>query len=79
MDMQQLHSQVLPSLNADGGLIEKFKKDPMATVQGLLGDLNLNTDSLEAIVKGVTAKLDIDDTVKDAKGLLGKITSLFGK
>ena len=79
MDIQKLITQVLSSLNADGGLLEKFKKDPMGTVKSLLSDLNLNTDSLEAIVKGVTAKLDIDDTVKDAKGILGKLSSLFGK
>lgn len=79
MDIQKLISQVLSSLNADSSLVEKFKKDPMATVQSLLSNLNLETDTLQAIVSGVTSKLNLDDGIKEAKGIFSKIASLFGK
>ena len=79
MDIQKLISQVLSSLTTDSGLLEKFKKNPLETVQGLLGSLNLNKETLETIISGVTAKLNLDDTLKDAKGMLDSLGGLFGK
>ncbi len=79
MDLQKLISDVLEKLNLDKNLIEKFQKDPMSVVQSLLGGIDLDSDQLKAIIEGVTAKLNLDDVLKEGGGILDKIKSFFGK
>ena len=79
MDVQKLIKEVLDKLNVDSAVLAKFQKDPMGTVKSILNTLNLDENTLKAIVEGVTAKLNIEGGVKEATGLLGKIKSLFGK
>ena len=64
----------------DASLLEKFKKDPLETVKGLLATLNLNLDmdQINAVVEGLKTKLNIEDIVKEGGGLLDKIKSFFG-
>ena len=70
----------------DKGLMDKFRKDPVATVEKLLG-IDLPNDQLEKLVDGVKAKIkleqledkfdDLDDKLEDK--LSGALGGLFGK
>ena len=80
MDIQKIISDLLEKFNVDASLLEKFKKDPLETVKGLLATLNLNLDmdQINAVVEGLKTKLNIEDIVKEGGGLLDKIKSFFG-
>lgn len=79
MDLQKLIKEVLDKLNLDAGVLAKFQKDPMGTVKTILNTLNLDENTLKAIVEGVTAKLQVEGGVKEAAGLLDKVKGFFGK
>ncbi len=79
MDLQKLISDVLEKLNLDKNLVAKFQKDPMSVVKSLLSGIDLDNDQLKAIIEGVTAKLNLDDVLKEGGGILDKIKSFFGK
>ena len=80
MDIQKIISELIPKLTGNKDLIAQFTKDPLAAIKDLLG-IDLDKDQLDEVVKGVTEKLgsDVGDVVKEGKGLLDKIKSLFGK
>ena len=80
MDIQKIISELIPKLTGNKDLIAQFTKDPLGAIKELLG-IDLDKDQLDAVVKGVTEKLggDVGDVVKESKGLLDKIKSLFGK
>ncbi len=79
MDLQKLIKEVLDKLNLDAGVLAKFQKDPIGTVKTILNTLNLDENTLKAIVEGVTAKLQVEGGVKEAAGLLDKVKGFFGK
>ncbi len=78
MDLQKLIAEVLEKLNGDNSILAQFRKDPMATVKNLLASVNLDAEQLKAIVEGVTAKLNLEDTAKQAQGLFARIKRFFG-
>ena len=80
MDIQKIISELVPKLTGNKDLIGKFTSDPLGAIKELLG-IDLDKDQLDAVVKGVTEKLgsNVGDVVKEGKGLLDKIKSLFGK
>ena len=78
MDIQKLVEEVLQKLNLDKSLVEKFKKDPIGTVKGLLASVNLNTEQLNAIVEAGKGKLNLEDAAGQATGFLAKLKRLFG-
>ena len=45
MDLQKIINDLLEKFNVDTALVEKFKKDPTATVKGLLDGLGINLDA----------------------------------
>lgn len=71
MDIKAKIAELVDKLKADSGLVEKFQKDPVATVKELTG-LDLPGDQLEKIVDGVKAKLSVDKLGGALGGLLGK-------
>ncbi len=79
MDLQKIIGDLLQKLTGNNSLIEKFKKDPIATVKGLLGSINLDDSQLKTVVEGVTSKLNLDDAVKKGGGILAWIKGIFGK
>ena len=79
MDLQKLITDLLGQLNGNAGLVEKFRKDPMGTVQSLLKELNLSVDDLKKIVDGVSAKLKLDDVASTAQNVMGLVNGLLGK
>ena len=78
MDIQKIISDVLAKLQGDDGLLAKFKAEPVKTIEGLIG-IDLPDEQIDAVVKGVMAKIDIEDMAKKASGVLGALKGLFGK
>ena len=65
---------IVEKVKSDKNVADKFQKDPIATVEGLIG-IDLPNDQLEKIVDGIKAKVGIEK-LSDALGGLG---NLFGK
>ena len=74
MDIKAKIEEVVKKLTEDKALMEKFRKDPVATLEKLLG-IDLPDDQMEKLVDGVKAKIGFDK-VGDALGALG---GLLGK
>lgn len=74
MDVKEQIEKLVNSITKDGGLKDKFFKDPVGTVKELVGD-KVPADAIDKIVAGVKAKLT-GDQIKGAVDGLGK---LFGK
>lgn len=74
MDIKAKIEEVVKKLTENKDLMEKFQKDPVATLEKLLG-IDLPDDQMEKLVDGVKAKIGFDK-VGDALGALG---GLFGK
>ena len=72
---------LVKKISGDKGLLEKFTKDPVGAIKGLLGGVglpaDLPADQLEGLVSGVQAKLKLDEA-GGAEGILGKLGGLFG-
>lgn len=71
MDIKGKIEELVKKIKSDKNLGEKFRKDPISTVEGLLG-VDLPNDQVEKLVDGIKAKIDLDD-------IAGKLGGLFGK
>lgn len=71
MDIKKKIEELVEKLKNDKTLLSKFQKDPITTVEGLLG-IDLPNDQVEKIVEGIKAKLSLDK-------LSGALSGLFGK
>lgn len=78
MDIQKIITDVLAKLEGDDNLIAKFTADPVKTLEGLL-NVDLPDDQINAVIDAIKAKLNLNDTAKKAKGILGAVKSLLGK
>lgn len=78
MDIQKIITDVLAKLEGDDNLIAKFTADPVKTLEGLL-NVDLPDDQINAVIDAIKAKLNLNDTAKKAKSVLGAVKSLFGK
>ena len=65
---------IVEKIKKDPKLLQKFKDDPIKTVEGLIG-IDLPDDQIMKIVDAVKAKINLDK-VGD---LLGGLGGLFGK
>lgn len=75
MDMiKEKINEVVKKVKSDKKFSEKFKKDPVKAVEGVLG-VDLPDDVINKIIEGVKAKLTVD-TANDA---INKIKGLFDK
>ncbi len=74
MDIKKKIEELVEKIKNDKTLLSKFQKDPITTVEGLLG-IDLPNDQVEKIVEGIKAKINLDK-IGDALGSLG---GLFGK
>ena len=66
--------EVVDKIKADKNIAAKFQKDPVSTVEQLLG-IDLPNDQLQTVVDAVKAKIDLDkvgDMVSALGGLFGK-------
>ncbi len=78
MDIQKIITEVLEKLNADDGLKTNFLENPTKVLEKLIG-IDLPDEQIDAIIKGIMAKLNVDETLDKAKGLMGALKGLFGK
>lgn len=74
MDIKEKIEELVEKIQSDKTILEKFRKDPVATVEGLVG-IDLPKDQLEKLAEVVKAKIGMDK-LGDALGGLG---SLFGR
>lgn len=78
MDIQKIISDVLEKLTSDDKLKATFKENPTKVLEELVG-IDLPDDKIDAVIKGIMAKLDVDDLADKAKNVLGALGGLFGK
>ncbi len=71
MDIKAKIDELVKKIKTDKNLAAKFSKDPIGTVEGLIG-IDLPNDQVEKIVEGIKAKINLDD-------IAGKLGGLFGK
>ncbi|MBQ3074934.1 MAG: hypothetical protein IJC26_02610 [Clostridia bacterium] len=74
MDIKKKIEELVEKITSDKALMAKFQKDPISTVEKLIG-VDLPNDQIEKLVDGIKAKIKLDD-LGDALGALG---GLFGK
>ena len=72
--------EVVEKIKNDKDIAAKFKKDPIALVEELLG-VDLPNDQLQTVVDAIKAKVDLDKVgdLLDKVGGLGALGGLFGK
>ena len=61
---------IVEKIKSDKDIASKFQKDPLSTVEELIG-IDLPNDQLQGVVDAVEAKISLDK--------LGGIGKLFGK
>lgn len=71
MDIKAKIEELVEKIKSDKDIAAKFQKDPVGTVEKLLG-VDLPNDQIEKIVDGIKAKIDLDK-------LGGMLGGLFGK
>ena len=65
---------IVEKIKSDKNIAAKFQKDPVSTVEELIG-IDLPNDQIEALVDAVKAKINLDkmgDALGGLKGLFGK-------
>ena len=71
MDIKAKIEELTDKIKNDKDIAENFKKDPVKTVEGLIG-VDLPDDQLEKVVDGVKAKVSLDKIGGALGGLFGK-------
>ncbi|MBQ2976038.1 MAG: hypothetical protein IJE17_00960 [Clostridia bacterium] len=79
IDIAKYVEDIIEKLAGDDQLVEKFKKDPIATIKTLLGKINLDEEALEGIAKAVKGKIDLENLKDKAEGILGGLKGILGK
>lgn len=72
--LKEKAEEIIDKIKSDKNIAAKFQKDPVATVEELLG-VDLPNDQIEALVDFIKAKIDLDKIGNALGGLKG----LFGK
>jgi len=74
-------NEIVEKIKNDKDIAAKFKKDPVTTVEGLIG-IDLPNDQIEKIIEGIKAKIALDkidlDNI-DLGKVAGALGGLFGK
>ena len=70
-ELKEKAEELIEKIKNDKNIAAKFQKDPITTVEGLLG-IDLPNDQVQKIVDGIKAKIDLDK-------LGGMLGGLFGK
>ena len=78
MDIQKIISDVLEKLQNDNDLLAKFKESPAKTIEGLIG-INLPEEQIDAVAKGVMAKISLEEVADQASAFIGKLGGILGK
>ena len=78
MDIQKMINDAIEKLKSDDKLLETFKANPTKVLEKLVG-IDLPDDKIDAVVKGIMAKLNMDQLADKASDLMGALGGLFGK
>lgn len=78
MDIQKMINDAIEKLKSDDKLLENFKANPTKVLEKLVG-IDLPDDKIDAVVKGIMAKLNMDQLADKASDLMGALGGLFGK
>jgi len=70
-NIEKYVQQVIEKITGSKDLLEDFKKEPIATVKKLLGNLKLDDGVLKAIATAVQGKINLDGIAEKADGILG--------
>ncbi len=73
-ELKEKVEEIVEKIKSDKTIAAKFQKDPIATVEELLG-MDLPNDQIMAAVEFIKAKIDLDKLGNALGGLKG----LFGK
>jgi hypothetical protein len=73
-ELKEKIEEIVEKIKADKDIAAKFQKDPVTTVEGLLG-VDLPNDQVEAVVDFIKAKINVEKLGNALGGLKG----LFGK
>ncbi|MBQ7460189.1 MAG: hypothetical protein IJS72_02340 [Oscillospiraceae bacterium] len=76
MDIKAKIAELEAKIKSDPKLLENFGKEPIKTVEGLIG-VDLPDDQLKPIVDGLKAKLAAGDLQNTVSGIAGKLKGLF--
>ena len=74
MDIKAKANEIVEKIKADKDILAKFQKDPVSTVEELIG-VDLPNDQIEKLVELIKAKIDMDKI----GSVLGGLGGLFGK
>ena len=77
MDIQKIINDVVSKLKEDDKLLENFKTNPTKVLEKLV-NIDLPDDTIDPIVKGIMAKLNLDDLAEKAEGIMGALNGLGG-
>ena len=70
MDIKGKINEIVDKVKNDDQFADKFKKDPISAVEGILG-VDLPNDQIQGIVDGVKAKINLDSLGSKLGGLFG--------
>lgn len=73
-ELKEKLEEIVEKIKNDKGIASKFQKDPISTVEELIG-IDLPNEQLESLVDAVKAKINMDKIGSALGGLKG----LFGK
>ena len=72
MDIAKIIAESVEKLLKDDKLLVAFKKDPVKTLEKQLG-IDLPDEQINAVIKGIKAKIDVDGAIDVAGKLLGML------
>ena len=73
-ELKEKIEEIVEKIKSDKDIAAKFQKDPVGTVEKLIG-IDLPNDQIQAAVDLIKAKVDLDklgDALGGLKGLFGK-------
>lgn len=77
MDIKAKIEEFVEKIKGDKDLLAKFKKDPIKTVEGLLG-IDLPEEQVKKIAEGIKAKIDIENITGKVNDIGDKLEGVLG-
>jgi len=71
MDIKAKVEEIVEKIKSDKTLAAKFQRDPISTIEGLIG-IDLPNDQIEDLVTLIKTKVDLDNLGDMLGGLFGK-------
>ena len=72
MDIKAKIDEIVEKIKSDKTLMSRFQKDPIPTVEGLIG-IDLPDELIQKVIEGVKAKINLE-SIGD---LFGNVKKLF--